>query len=41
MDDGNTADVVYLDIPNSFDSVNHRFVEAKLESFGLCDKGPI
>ncbi len=38
MDDGNTADVVYLDFAKVFDSVNHRFFKAKLESFGLCDK---
>ncbi len=38
MDDGNTADVVYLDSAKAFDSVNHRFLFAKLEIFGLCDK---
>ncbi len=38
MDDGNTADVVYLDFGKAFDSVNPRYLLAKLESFGLCDK---
>ncbi len=38
MDDGNTADVVYLDFAKALDSVYHRFLLAKLESFGLCDK---
>ncbi len=41
MDDGNTVDVLYLDFPKAFDSVNHRIVEAKLESFGLREKDPI
>ncbi len=36
MDDGNTADVVYLDFAKAADSVNHRFLLAKLESFRLC-----
>ncbi len=38
MDDGNTADVVYLYFAKAFDSVNHRFLLAKPELFGLCDK---
>ncbi len=38
MDDGNTADVVYMDFAKVFDSVNLRFLLAKLESFGLCEK---
>ncbi len=38
MNDGNTADVVYLDFAKAFDSVNHRFLLAKFESFGLCEK---
>ncbi len=35
MDDGNTADVVYLDFAKVFDTVNHKFL---IESFGLCEK---
>ncbi len=38
MDDGNTADMVYLDFAQAFASVNHRFLLAKLESVGLFDK---
>ncbi len=38
MDDGNTADNVYLDFGKAFDSVNPRYLLAKLESFGQCDK---
>ncbi len=38
MNDGNTADVVYLDFTKAFASVNYRFLLAKLESFGLCEK---
>ncbi len=38
MDDGNTADGVYLDFAKAFDSVKHRFLLARLESFGLCAK---
>ncbi len=38
MNDGNTADVVYLDFAKAFASVNYRFLLAKLESFGLCEK---
>ncbi len=37
-DDKITADVMFLDFAKSFYSVNHRFVLAKLESFGLCKK---
>ncbi len=29
--------MVYLDFTNAFDLVNHRFLVAKLESFGLCE----
>ncbi len=35
--DGNTADVIHLYFAKEFDSVNHGFLLAKLESFGLCD----
>ncbi len=38
MDDGKTADVVYLHFARAFGSVIHRFLLAKLESIGLCDK---
>ncbi len=38
MEDANTADVLYLDFAKAFDSVQHRFLLAKLESFGLCNK---
>ncbi len=35
---GNTAGVVYLDFAKAFDSANHRFLLAKPEPFGLCEK---
>ncbi len=35
MDDGHTGDVIYLDFAKAFDSVNHRFLLAKMKSFGL------
>ncbi len=38
MVDGNNADVVYLDFADAFNSVNQKFLLAKLESFGLFDK---
>ncbi len=38
MDDGNAADGVYIDFAKAFDSLYQRFVLAKLELFGLCDK---
>ncbi len=38
MDDGNTADVVYLGFVTAFGSVNYRFLLAKLESLGLCEE---
>ncbi len=36
-DEGHTVDVVYLDFAKAFDSVNHRFLLAKMKSFGLDD----
>ncbi len=38
MDDKNTADMVYLEFAKAFGSVNHKFLLAKFESFGLRDK---
>ncbi len=35
MDEGYTVDLVYLDITKAFDSVNHRFLLAKLNSSGI------
>ncbi len=32
------VDVVHLDFAKTFDSVNQRFLLAKLESFGLCER---
>ncbi len=37
MDEGHTVDVIYLDFAQAFDSVNHRFLLAKMKSFGLGD----
>ncbi len=37
VDSGNTTNAVYLDFAKVFDSVNHRFLLAKVESFGLCE----
>ncbi len=38
MDDTNTSDVVHLGFAKVFDSVNHRFLLAKLELFVLYEK---
>ncbi len=35
MDGGHAVDVIYLDFANALDSVNHRFLLAKMKSFGL------
>ncbi len=35
IDEGHTVDVVYLDFAKVFDSVNDRFLLAKMKSFGL------
>ncbi len=32
LGEGHTVDIVYLDFANAFDSVNHRFLLAKLKS---------
>ncbi len=32
MDEGHTVDLVYLDFAKAFDSVDHRFLLAKLKS---------
>ncbi len=37
MDEGHTVDVIYLDFAKAFDSVNQRFLLAKMKSFGLRD----
>ncbi len=37
MDEGHTADAIYLDFAKDFDSVNHRFLVAKMKFFGLGD----
>ncbi len=34
MDEGHTVDVIYLGFANVFDSVNHKFLLAKVKSFG-------
>ncbi len=35
LDEGHTVDLVYLDFANAFDSINHRFLLAKLKSYGI------
>ncbi len=37
IDEGHTVDVIYLDFAKAFDSVNHRFLLAKMNSLGLGD----
>ncbi len=38
MDDWHTVDVLYVHFAMAFASVIHRFLVAKFESFGLCQK---
>ncbi len=35
LDEGHTVDLVYLDFAKTFDSVNHRFLLAKLKASGI------
>ncbi len=35
LDEGHTVDLVYFDFAEAFDSVNHRFLLAKLRSYGI------
>ncbi len=35
LDEGHTVDLVYLDFARAFDSVNHRFLLAKLKASGI------
>ncbi len=35
MDEDHTVDVIYLDFAKAFDSVNHRFLLAKMKAFGI------
>ncbi len=35
VDEGHTVDLVYLDFAKAFDSINHRFLLAKLKSSGI------
>ncbi len=37
MDEDHTVDVIYLDFAKAFDFANHRFLLAKMKSFGLGD----
>ncbi len=37
MGEGHTVDVIYLDLANSIDSVNRKFLLAKMKFFGLGD----
>ncbi len=38
MDNGNTANVVYLGLAKVFDSVSYMHLLTKIELFGLCKK---
>ncbi len=37
MDEGHTVDVIYLDFAKAFDSVNNKFLLAKMKYLGLGD----
>ncbi len=37
MDEGHIVNVIYLDFAKAFDSVNHKVLSAKMQSFGLGD----
>ncbi len=37
MDEGHTVEAIYLDFARAFDSINHRFLLAKMKSFGFGD----
>ncbi len=37
MDKGHSVDVIYLDFAKAFDSVNYRFLLAKMKAFGRDD----
>ncbi len=37
MDEGHRVEAIHLDFDKTFDSVNHRFLLAKMKSFGLGD----
>ncbi len=37
MDEGHAVDVNYVDFAKAVDSVDHRFLWAKIKSFGLGD----
>jgi hypothetical protein len=36
IDDGESVDVVYLDMQKAFDTVNHRLLYVKAEAYGIC-----
>ncbi len=39
LDEGHTVDLVYIDFAKAFDSVNYRFLLAKLKCFGIDGAG--
>ena len=38
LDDGNSIDIIYLDIKKAFDSVPHERLLTKLDSYVISDK---